>query len=141
MTNKTRMAKASDSASKNLKAAAELGKEELNKVQDFISKHGLVKLLGTGALIGGGTTALVLGGQRILSPEQEAAVIITEDGELLPVDQDPAPSNSNPLLATGLLGAGALAALAAREQQEQYEADLDKQAMTDDPYTRRPRTY
>ena len=141
MTNKTRMAQASDSASKNLKAAAELGKEELKKVQDFISKHGLVKLLGTSALVGGGTTALVLGGQRILSPEQEAAVIITEDGELLPVDQDPAPNDSNPVLGAGLISAAGLAAMMAEDDREQYEADLERLAMTDDPYTRRPRTY
>lgn len=141
MSIKQRMANASDSLTKNLKVATELGKDELKKVRDFIDKHGIVKLLGTGALIGGGSTALVLGGKRILSPEEEEAFIITGDGELVPVEQTPAPNDSNPELGAGLIAAAGLATMMADNDDDDLESQLRQIAMTDDPYTRRPRSY
>ena len=117
------------SKTKNLMAATNLGRRQLQQVQDFIAKHGVARTLGTGALAGGTATGLVIGGYRLLSPEEEAQLAITPDGELVAVE----PEEESPVIpaSAAALGAAALLADQYSRDRDEYETSL---ARTGDEY-------
>ena len=100
----------------SLERATGADRNARERMEDFINKHGMKKILATGALAGGGATATVLAGQSLLSPEEEEVIILEET---------PAPEggglNNSALLAAAVLAAGGGGILADDEVDSQLE--------------------
>ena len=99
----------------SLERATGADRNARERMKDFINKHGMKKILATGALAGGGATATVLAGQSLLTPEEEVVIL----------EETPAPegsgSNNQALLAAALLAAGGGGMLATDEVDTQLE--------------------
>ena len=102
----------------NIVAATDIDKADRNKLEQLIDKHGPVKVAAAGAAWAGGLTGAVLLGHRLLTPEQEAAVL--EEKESNGVLRAAAVG----LTGTGLMALGAAALLDddADEYLHGYEA-------------------
>ena len=87
----------------------------------MIEEYGIQKILGTGALLGGGTTAAALLGDRLFN-DREVSVVMDEDGNLGVAKDD----SDNALLPASLVGAaGYLAMLNAEDEERLRTAELD----------------
>ena len=71
----TKAAKALKSQTANIVASTDIDKADRNKLEQLIDKYGAVKVAAAGAAGAGGLTGAVLLGHRLLTPEQEAAVL------------------------------------------------------------------
>lgn len=121
------------SRTKNLIAATNLGKKETQAVRDFIAEHGIARLLGTAALGTGTATGLVIGGHRLLSPQEEAQLTITPEGELIAAE----PDENDPVLPAGLAlvgTAGLLANQYSLDQEQEREMEIIRQQVEGDAY-------
>ena len=71
----TKAARNLQSKTANIVAATDIDKEDRYKLEQLIDKYGPVKVAAAGAAGAGGLTCAVLLGHRLLTPEQEGAVI------------------------------------------------------------------
>ena len=113
----------------NIVAATDIDKVDRNKLEQLIDKYGFVKVAAVGAAGAGGLRGAVLLGHRLLTPEQEAAVLEEKESNGV------LPAAAVGLTGTGLmvLGAAALLDDDADEYLHGYEA---KELMVQDDIDR-----
>ena len=122
----------------NIVAVTGIDKADRNKLEQLIDKYGAVKVAAAGAAGAVGLTGAVFLGHRLLTPEQEAAVLEEKESNGV------LPAAAVVLTGTGLMALGAVALLDddADEYLHGYEAkermiqdDIDRlvyeQAMRD----------
>ena len=123
----------------NIVAVTDIDKADRDKLEQLIDKYGFVKVAAVGAAGAGGLRGAVLLGHRLLTPEQEAAVLEEKESNGV------LPAAAVGLTGTGLMALGAAALLDddADEYLHGYEAkermikdDIDhlvyEQAMRDE---------
>ena len=82
----------------NLAIATDIDKKDRNKLQELIERHGAAKVAGVAAAGTGGLIGAAILGKRLLSPEEEAAVL-----------QEKEANGVLPAAAVGLTGSGLMA--------------------------------
>ena len=113
----------------NIVAATDIDKVDRNKLEQLINKYGFVKVAAVGAAGAGGLRGAVLLGHRLLTPEQEAAMLEEKESNGV------LPAAAVGLTGTGLMALGAAALLDddADEYLHGYEA---KELMVQDDIDR-----
>ena len=94
----TKAAKRLRSKTANLAIATDIDKKDRNKLQELIERRGAAKVAGFAAAGTGGLIGAAILGQRLLSPEEEAAVL-----------QEKEANGVLPAAAVGLTGSGLMA--------------------------------
>lgn len=95
---KNKAARNLQSETANIVDATDIDKVDRNKLEQLIDKYGFVKVAVVGAAGAGGLRAAVLLGHRLLTPEQEAAVLEEKES-----------NGVLPAAAVGLTGTGLMA--------------------------------
>ena len=113
----------------NIVGATDIDKVDRNKLEQLIEKYGFVKVAADGAAGAGGHRGAVLLGHRLLTPEQEAAMLEEKESNGV------LPAAAVGLTGTGLMALGAAALLDddADEYLHGYEA---KELMVQDDIDR-----
>ena len=109
----------------NIVAATDIDKVDRNKLEQLIDKYGFVKVAAVGAAGAGGLRAAVLLGHRLLTPEQEAAVLEEKESNgVLPAAVG--------LTGTGLMALGAAALLDDDENDYLHGYEAKERMIQDD---------
>ena len=118
----TKAAKRLRSKTANLAIATDIDKKDRNKLQELIERRGAAKVAGFAAAGTGGLIGAAILGQRLLSPEEEAAVL-----------QEKEANGVLPAAAVGLTGSGlmalGLASLMDGDEEEYLNARSPMEAM------------